>query len=369
METILLIIVALLVLSVLVVVHEFGHFIAAKIVGVWPEEFGIGLPPRVWGKKIGETIWSINALPLGGFVRLHGEVGNGEVPQPKRAFVNASKFARGFIAIAGVTMNFIFAIFAFATVFYFAGIPQGVKIDSVAPDSPAYTLGLKKDDILLSLNGKPIYQIMFFSREVSSNAGKNLKVTFEDSESKKIVSNNILLRRESPKGEGLLGISYLPQPARFVDSRGVGRFFVSLYYGALQTYDFSSLIVGEFGKMITQVTTGHVPQGLAGPLGVVGVTAQVAKQGVLDLLSFSAIISLNLALINLVPFPPLDGSRVVFLFVEAIVGRKKLPKFEEKVHMIGMYILLGLMLLLTIREVPKLLNSGSLSGFVDKLVK
>lgn len=370
MPTILLVIVALLVLSFLVVIHEFGHFVAAKIVGVWPEEFGIGLPPRVWGKKFGTTLWSINALPLGGFVRLHGEVGADTKDTNKSlAFSSKSKLARAFIAVAGVLMNFLYAIFAFSLIFYVAGIPSGVKIGSVSPNSPAYTLGIKKGDTLLSLNNKPIYNPAFFGSEVLKNKGKSLEVKFIDSVTNETRQSSVVLREKAPEGEGLLGVSYDAVPATYLELTGINKFFTSIYYGALETYDFSSLILSEFGKMFSTLFTGHVPSGLTGPLGVVGVTAQVAKQGLLDLISFSALISINLAIINLVPFPPLDGSRVLFLGIESVVGRKKLPKFEEKIHTIGMYLLLSLMLLLTIREVPKLITSGSLSGFVEKLIK
>lgn len=369
MSTVLLIIVALISLSLLVVIHEFGHFIAAKLVSVWPEEFGIGLPPRVWGKKIGETLWSINALPLGGFVRLHGEMGDGKMGQPERAFVNASKLKRGIIAVAGVTMNFVYAILAFSLIFFVLGIPQGVKVTSVFENSPASEIGLKENDTILAINGKSVYNPQFFGGDVVKNAGHEMKVTFSEGGTDNVVSKTLTLRKEAPEGQGLLGIVYEAVPASYMNVKGASKFLFSLYYGAQQTYDFSALILSEFGKMFGQLFTGHVPAGLAGPLGVVGVTAEVAKQGIWQLISFSAIISINLALVNLIPFPPLDGSRVLFLFIEGIVGKKRLPRFEEKVHTVGMYILLGLMLLLTIREVPKLLTSGSLSGFVDKLIK
>jgi regulator of sigma E protease len=121
--------------------------------------------------------------------------------------------------------------------------------------------------------------------------------------------------------------------------------------------------------MFTQIFTGHMPAGLTGPLGVVGVTAQAASQGILDLINLTALISINLALINLVPFPPLDGSRVLFLIIEIFVGRKKLPAIEEKVQTVGMYLLLILVVFLTFREVPKVFTSGSLEGFVQSLIQ
>lgn len=361
--------IALLVLSLLVVVHEFGHFIAAKLVGVWPEEFGIGLPPRVWGKKIGETIWSINALPLGGFVRLHGEVAEAHLAKPERAFTHKSKLARGFVALAGVFMNMVFAVLAFGFIFFMTGIPQGIKVDTVAENSPAAAIGLESGDVIQKIDWRPLYNPGFFGQIVADHAGKSLTVTYEKAETKELVQKNFVLRAFPPEGQGLLGVTYNMQSATYWNPQGLQRVTASLHYGALQTYDFTVLILKEFGKMFTQIFTGNVPSGLTGPLGVVGVTAQAAKQGFLDLVGFAALISINLAIINVVPFPPLDGSRILFLFIEMIVGKRRLPKIEEKVHMVGMYLILILVAFLTFREVPKLLTSGSLEGFVSSLIK
>ncbi len=366
---VLLVVVALLTLSILVTVHEFGHFVAAKLIGVWPEEFGIGLPPRVWGKKIGETIWSINALPFGGFVRLHGETLDPHSPHSNRSFVGKSKLARAFVALAGVSMNLIYAVLAFALIFFVLGVPHGVKVETVNPDSPAAAIGLKQNDVIESIDGRPLYNLSFFGMNVGKHAGKSISIDYKDAQTNETVHKQFVLRQFAPEGQGLLGISYNTEPAGYVEAKGLSKFFVSLQYGAYQTYDFSVLILGEFGKMFTQIFTGHMPAGLTGPLGVVGVTAQAASQGILDLINLTALISINLALINLVPFPPLDGSRVLFLIIEAFVGRKRLPAIEERVQTIGMYLLLILVVFLTFREVPKVFTSGSLEGFVQSLLK
>ena len=367
--TIGLILVALLVLSILVVVHEFGHFLAAKLMGIWPEEFGIGLPPRVWGKKIGETLWSINALPLGGFVRLHGETMEPHLNQPARSYVGKSKLARAFVAVAGVGMNVLFAILAFSFIFFMLGIPNGISVSKVSEDSPAAGIGLSEGDTILAIDGKSLYNPAFFGQNVASHAGKDIEITYKSGETGEIVDKKFVLRPLAPEGQGLLGVLYNPSPAGYLETPGISRFLVSIKYGAIETWDFTRLILTEFGKMFTGLFHGKVPTGLTGPLGVVGVTAEAASQGIYDLIGLSALISLNLALINLVPFPPLDGSRVLFLIIEGVVGRKRLPKYEEKIHTIGMYLLLILVALLTFREIPKLLTAGSLSGFVDSLIK
>ncbi len=364
-----LVLIALLTLSLLVTIHEFGHFIAAKLIGAWPEEFGIGLPPRVWGKKIGETLWSINALPFGGFVRLHGETVDPHMSHPERSFARKSKLARAFVALAGITMNLVYAVFAFSLIFFILGVPHGIKVETVTPDSPAAAIGLKQNDVIEAIDGRSLYNLSFFGLNVSKHAGHSISIDYKDSATGDTVKKQFVLRQFAPEGQGLLGIAYNTEPAGYLETPGISRFFTSLQYGAYQTYDFSVLILGEFGKMFSQIFTGHVPQGLTGPLGVVGVTAQAASQGILDLINLTALISINLALINLVPFPPLDGSRIVFLIIEQFVGRKRLPAIEEKIQTVGMYLLLILVVFLTFREVPKIFTSGSLEGFVQSLIK
>jgi regulator of sigma E protease len=149
----LLILGALIVLSILVIVHELGHFFAAKKSGVLVEEFGIGLPPRAWGKKIGETIYSINWIPLGGFVKLHGEVGEEKIKYPNRAYVNKGALTRIWIALAGVLMNLLFAILCFSIVYTVTGIPKSretgqVRIEEVISGSPSEEVGLAAGDIV-----------------------------------------------------------------------------------------------------------------------------------------------------------------------------------------------------------------------------
>jgi regulator of sigma E protease len=368
MGIIFLIITALFVLSFLVVIHEFGHFLAAKAVGVWPEEFGIGLPPKVWGKKYKGTLWSLNALPLGGFVRLHGEVGTDVQKYPEKAFMNKSRPARAFVAVAGVFMNFLYAVIAFSFIFYITGIPQGVRISEISENSPAAEAGITVGSLVTAVDGKELYNPALFSQIIADTKGRETSVAFVNVNGETSVKT-FVMRSTPPEGEGLFGVKYSYGATEVRQPQGFSRFTESVYYGARQTFDFSKLILSEFGKLLKTLFSGHVPQGLAGPLGVVGVTAEAARNGFLDLLGFSALISINLAVINLVPFPPLDGSRVLFLLIEMIVGKKRLPVWEARIHQVGMYFLLGVMLLLTVREIPKAFTAGSLTNFVQSLVK
>src|SRR4030042_5275604 len=174
------VLVFILVLSVLVLAHEFGHFIVARKAGILVEEFGFGLPPRLIGKKIGETIYSINALPFGGFVRLHGEQDENGIKNPKRAFLNKSKKTRTLVIIAGVIMNFLLAIVAFAIVSSFSGIPRDtgmLKIIDVAAGSPAQSAGIIVGDIVTKIGGSPVTSSDDFISKTSALKGK--KTVFE----------------------------------------------------------------------------------------------------------------------------------------------------------------------------------------------
>ena len=174
------ILIFLLILSILILVHEFGHFIMARRAGIWVEEFGFGLPPRLIGKKIGETIYSINWLPFGGFVRLHGEQEEEGITQKNRAFLYKSKKVRTSIVIAGVVMNFILAIVAFAIVYSFSGIPRDthqVKIVDVSAGSPAQISGLVVGDIIKSVDGKNLTTVDSFISQVNSDKGKIAKIS------------------------------------------------------------------------------------------------------------------------------------------------------------------------------------------------
>lgn len=361
MHPIILILLAIIVLSILVLVHEFGHFIAAKIIGVWPEEFGIGLPPRAWGKKVGETIYSINWLPLGGFVRLHGESGDAKITRPERAFVNASKPKRAFVALAGIAMNFFFAWFCFTIMFLVSGIPRGVNVIEIEEGSPAAEAGIMPGDTIYTLNGEEIVGTEEFLLGIRSSRGK--KVSFSGLRGEEQVNFNVNVRNVVEEGQGFTGITYDVRPAEVEKPNPIN----IIYYGARETVKWTKFTVEALVTIFTDLGGGKVPQGLAGPFGVTLTIAEVIRYGIVALLSFTGIISVNLALVNVIPFPPLDGSRVLLLGVEAIAGKKSIQKVEGKLLNAGMAILLLLIGALTISEIPKLIQAGSISGFVNSL--
>lgn len=361
MHPIILIILALLILSILVLVHEFGHFIAAKLIGVWPEEFGIGLPPRAWGKKIGETIYSVNWLPLGGFVRLHGESSDTKITKPERAFVNASKLKRAFVAMAGIVMNFWFAWVCFTLMFLISGVPKGVNVIEVEEGSPAHGAGIAAGDVIYSLNNQEIVGTEEFLLGVRSARGKEINLA--GLRGREGFDYKLTVRSEAAEGQGLTGITYDLRPAEIRRPN----IFSYFYYGGRETVKWTKFTVAAIATIFSDLGGGKVPQGLAGPFGVTLTIAEVIRYGIVALLSFTGIISVNLALVNVIPFPPLDGSRVLLLGVEAIVGKKSIQKIEGKLLTAGMAVLLLLIAVLTLSEIPRLISAGSISGFVDSL--
>lgn len=336
----------------------------ARRAGVWVEEFGFGLPPRLFGKKIGETIYSINALPFGGFVRLHGEQEEGGITDPKRAFLNKSKKVRTSIVIAGVVMNFLLAVIAFAIVYSFTGIPRDmhqIKVVDISANSPAVVAGLVVGDIIKKVDGKDALDVSSFIKNVDAKKGQ--KVIIETEKGKVTVTPRI----NPPAGEGPLGIIITSTEIYFPPVWQ--RPFYGIYYGFKDAFFWGQTILVGLGGIIAGLFKGHVPQDVSGPVGIFAVTTEAAKNGVLTLVNFVGVLSVNLAILNILPLPALDGGRLLFIAIESIIGKKIVPKVEATVHTIGMIILLLLIFLITIGDVRRLIVTGSIDGFLKSVMK
>lgn len=359
--------------SILILVHEFGHFIVAKKRGVFVEEFGLGLPPRIFGKKIGETIYSINLLPIGGFVRLHGEEEGQPIIDPSRSFIKKGKLTKIAITMAGIVMNLILAVGVFSVVYSINGIETGkvdVKFLNVSSGSPAEYGGLKVGDIVKKVADTQVTSSDQFKDLVGSLKGKQVKIEVQRQEDGKTTTKTVSLipRINPPEGEGALGVEIADIPEIFYPPLLL-RPFYGIYHGFKDAFFYVGAVTQGLGGAARDVSQGKAPQGLAGPIAIVAIFYEIAKLGVIPLLRFIGIISVNLAVINLIPFPPLDGYRVATIIVEKVLGKKVLPKFESIIHTIGMIILLLLIVLLSIREIPMLIKSGSVSNFVNSIVK
>lgn len=362
------ILIFLIVLSILILVHELGHFVAAKRAGVLVEEFGFGLPPRLVGKKLGETIYSLNLFPFGGFVRLHGESTGEEIKNPARAFLNKSKKTRLVIIISGVVMNFILAIFAFGLVYTFTGVPresQDVKIVEVNSGSPAEAAGVAPGDVIAAVSGAEVTSMKEFTQMVEEKKGE--EIVLQIRRENNLVDIAVVPREIPPEGEGVLGIVITSTEIYFppIWQRPI----VGAYYGFKEAIFWGTTVMAGFLAVFKELLVGQIPKDVAGPVGIFALTSQAASFGVLTLINFLGILSVNLAIINVVPFPALDGGRLLFLAIESVLGKRVTPKVEAAIHTAGMAVLLLLLLAITAHDIQRLIVAGGISGFVDSILK
>lgn len=354
------IIIFIVILGLLVFVHELGHFIMAKRAGMKVDEFGFGFPPRVFGIKKGDTLYSINLIPLGGFVKIVGEDGS-EASNPG-SFANKTYFQRFAVLVAGVSMN---VILAWVLISIGTGIglptvisegeqlPKSAIIKSstvgfleVADESPASNAGLRPGDAIIAVNGELIDSITEAQELTKQNAGKETKYSIRRGSENFDVT--ITPRENPPTGQGALGVA-LGEIARVAYP-----WYEAPWHGLVSTVNLIWFTLAAFGGLIAAAFQGaNVGAALSGPVGIAVLTRDVAQLGFIYLLQFTAVLSVNLAIINIIPFPALDGGRILFLAVEKIRGKKMNEKAEVFANTIGFLLLLVLMLGVTIHDFGK----------------
>ncbi len=340
-------------LSLLIIIHEAGHFFAAKFFGILVEEFGFGLPPRIFGKKFGETLISFNWLPFGGFVRIFGESQRSLIDADKhadlrgkvdltRTFYIQPVWRRAVIISAGVSMNFLLGWWLLSAVFMI-GIPQSLIVTEIKSGSIAEIAGIGKGDQIFGFLSVPE-----FTEFLKDNEGHEITlqtVRFGEAKELKINFSNKLA-----EDKGKLGV--------YLIEAGTPRmgFFMALINGFLEAGKISLLILGGVFQLIVGLFTDwSVFGGFAGPVGIVNIAAQTAKLGVANFLQLLSLISLNLAVFNLLPIPALDGGRLLFLLIEKIKGGKVNPRNEAIAQAVSFAILILLILGVTVQDVLRLL--------------
>jgi len=367
MGTVLFFLSFLFVFGLLIFFHEFGHFIMAKLSNVEVLEFGFGFPPALYKKKRGNTVYSVNAIPLGGFVRLLGEDGS-EANNPK-SFAAQNKLVKAKIISAGVLMNLILAWFVFSllyTVGFSPMIPDAEKhlgvhehnyIVEIQEGTPASKAGILKNDELLKINGKEIKNLGEFRAEVKNNIGKEVKI--EVSRGKEIKSFSLVPFKETIEGQemGRIGI-------QTTDSTRADNIFWASTAGFSETVRLAKMtvlgIAGFFGKLFTTFTVG---ENVVGPVGIAALTDQVRQLGFLFLLQFVAILSISLALVNILPIPGLDGGHLLFIILEKIRGKDVNLAVKNTLTIIGLAFLLILILLITPKDLSRFGIIDSVKNF------
>ena len=341
-----------IILSILVFIHELGHFLVAKWAGILVEEFGFGLPPRLFGIKVGDTIYSINWLPIGGFVKLYGE--DADEPKKtnvplKRSFTNKSKKIRAAILVAGVCMNFVLAV-GITTYLLISGVPEPsgkVHIERVQPGSPAQEVGLQEGDTITAIEGQSIIEPKDLIDATKKYVGTTVTLTII--RNSKEMEVHVLARKEPPQGQGSIGVAISDLQTRYypVEQAPVKAVKINVWRAG-------EMLKGIGTLLWKIVTLQKVQEEVAGPIGIAAVTGEAVKFGFKAVLEFMSILSLNLAVINILPIPALDGGRLAFLFAEKLLGRKLRPAFEQKTHQVGMIILIFLILLISINDILRL---------------
>ena len=343
------------VLGFLVFIHEMGHFLAARWMGVRVLEFGFGYPPRL--VKLFErngVEYTLNWIPFGGFVRMAGEDGDDEDPQ---ALPNVAPWRRIVVMVAGPFMNLVAAVAIFAIVFM-GGVPDvdsvPIKITAVAPESPADQAGIQPGDVILTIDGQKVTGLANVKAAIDANAGKEIAITLQRGDEVVSVTLRPRLPEEIPEGQGATGVRIEPtvSPSDIeIVHYGPVR---ALILGVQQTWETSVLIVAGLAELIRGLISPSAPMpagGVGGPVAIGRMTAEFAKEGLPTLLNWTALLSVMLAIFNLLPIPALDGGRIMFALTEMISRRRIPPEKEALVHIAGFVLLVGLMVIVTVMDI------------------
>lgn len=351
------VIVFIIILALLVLVHEFGHFYAAKKQGVLVEEFGFGFPPRIFGIKRGETLYSINLIPLGGFVKVYGEEYHEDkklnLALKNRAFVYKKPWQKALIIVSGIIGNFLLG-WVLISFLFTQGVPVPIDravVEKVQPSSPAQKAGVKEKDVVTKIlkNGEK-YEIVKSSDLIDySKRFAGQTITFEILRNDKTIRVSIEPRKNPPQGQGPLGI--------LISSYEEKKYpwYQAPFFGLIEATSITKRVIVELLTTLGEIITFQKPSlDVAGPIGIARFTGQAIKVGNKAVLELAALLSLNLAVINIFPFPALDGGRLSFVLYEWITKRRINKVVEKYTNIIGIIMLLSLAVLITISDIVKI---------------
>lgn len=326
---------AIFVFLLVILLHELGHFAVAKMVGIKVNEFAIGMGPTIFKTTKGETKYTLRALPIGGYVSMEGE---DEDSNDARSFNKAPVLARMGVIVAGAFMNFVLAIIVLTIVSFNIGV-QTTTIENTVPNSPARSAGIIKGDKINAINGVKVNSWQDIIEQIGSkDSGEEFRI-------------NVLRNDEE------LEIAVTPttedgeRTVIGIESRVDKSFPVAIKGGFQKT----GMFINSMFDFVKMAFRGEVStRDLSGPVGVISVVGEAAKTGFMDLLLILGFISVNLGFFNLLPIPALDGSRLVFLLIELIRGKPIAPEKENLVHLVGFFLLISLMIIVTYRDLLRI---------------
>jgi len=336
---------AIIVFLLLIFVHEFGHLISAKLCGIRVNEFALGMGPKLFGFTKGETKYSLRAIPFGGYCLMEGEDEESEDP---RAFGNKPARIRALVLFSGSLMNILLAILILSLLIFSIGVPTRVLAD-VGEESYAYADGLRAGDEIVAINGAAVNEWDDVSPILNTIANETPEapviVTFLRDGAERTIETHLY---EDENGALRLGIApeFGKSPAFFFKSFG---------YGARATVSMTVMMYEVLGDLITgRAGTDQ----LTGPVGIVVIVGDMARHGFFYLAQLTALISLNLGIINLLPFPALDGGRLIFLVIRKVTGKAITDTIEGRVHLIGIIVLFAFMALITMQDIGRFFING-----------
>ncbi|HPG38364.1 MAG TPA: RIP metalloprotease RseP [bacterium] len=342
------------VLGLLVIVHEFGHFILAKLMGIRVERFSIGFPPRLFGKKIGDTDYCLSALPLGGYVKMSGMIDESmdkdSIKGEPWEFMSKPIWKRVLVIFAGPAFNILLAIAIFFTSIYISGVAEPVTpslpvVGSVIKDKPAEKLGLLEGDVIKSINSQPVQTWEDLVNIIHVTPEKELFLEWE--RNGEVMTGTVIPELDPINNIGLIGVG----PVTQIRKPGV---FEAMGMGCTMTWNLTKMMGESFSLMFK----GKIAfkESIGGPIQIAKLTGERAADGFGSLMWFAAFLSLNLGLLNLLPIPVLDGGHLVFLAIEAVIRRPLSVKLKMIVQQVGMALLLALMLFVIVNDFSRLGN-------------
>lgn len=322
------------VFCILVLFHEFGHFAAAKLNGVYVHEFSIGMGPHIFQKQGKETLYSIRALPIGGYVNMEGEDAESDHPD---SFSAKGPFRRLSVLIAGPLMNFLLAILLFFVLFLGIGFSTST-IGDVTEGSPAQIAGLEANDKIIEINGAQIKSWDDVLKNISGS-GDAVEITVLKPNGKTFHAE-VLPVIDEQSGRKIIGIMTKPEK----------NVLKSAYYSVERV----GLVTKEILKYLVRLPFGGASTGdVVGPVGMYKMVGSAAQSGIFDLIVLGAMLSINLGIFNLLPFPALDGGRMLFIFIEILRGKPLAKEAEGKIHFVGLAILMALMVVLIFKDLAR----------------
>lgn len=348
------IIIFIAILIALVLVHEWGHFIAARRAGMRVDEFGFGFPPRLFSMRRQGTVFSFNALPIGGFVKIFGE--NANALKEPGSFASKSAGARAAVLAAGVVMNFIFAVIIFAIGYGVVGMPEQisdkeaqtrgipVQILAVTPKSPAASADLRLGDSIIALDNKALQGVDDVQKYIESHRGSS--ILFEIKRGHEIITKEVQVRDKVPTGEGPTGI------ALGYTALTTFPWYQAIWEGGRLAFSILAFIFISIFELVRGLFIAGGPHAdFAGPVGIATLTFQLKALGLPYLLRFIGLLSVNLAVINILPLPALDGGRLLFLIIGKFKGRPVSQRLEQTIHAIGFAFLILLIVAITAHDI------------------